>query len=43
MMVTHMRSLLMMLFVCALGFPTAVAQQKIVKDGVDVEFTIEPV
>ena len=37
-----MRLLLLTLFVCALGFPTARAQEKIVKDGVELEFTIEP-
>ena len=36
------RLLLLTLFVCALGFPTARAQEKIVKDGVELEFTIEP-
>lgn len=39
-----MRLLLLTLFVCALGFPTAMAQdaKKIVKDGIEIEFTIEP-
>lgn len=36
-----MRLLLSTLFVCALGFPTAMAQEKIVKDGIEIEFTIE--
>ena len=39
-----MRLLLMTLFVCVLGFPTARAQEtrKIVKDGIEIEFTIVP-
>ena len=36
-----MRLILLTLFVCALGFPTAMAQEKIVKDGIEIEFTIE--
>ena len=45
MVVMKMRLLILTLFVCALSFPTARAQekpQKIVKDGIEVEFTIEP-
>ncbi len=46
----NMPRLLLTLFICALSFATALAQesntkptpQKIVKDGVEVEFTIEP-
>lgn len=43
MMVMKMRLLLLTLFVCAVSFPTAMAQStKIVKDGIEIEFTIEP-
>jgi len=39
-----MRLLLVTLFVCVLGFPTARAQEarKVVKDGIEIELTIEP-